>query len=477
MLIKLIDVLDKIHGKQLNKYDLYDAVIANISTDSRNIKTNDCFIALKGENFNGNNFALDAHNKGASLIIVDENIDVENFSCPVILVENCINAYAKLANIYRNSLKTQIIGVTGSVGKTTTKNLLGHCLDYATKNNNKVFASIGNLNNHIGVPKNLFHLSNETMYAVIEMGMQQKGEIDFLSKTAEPNIAIINNISEAHLEFFENLDKIAEAKAEIFHGLKKNGTIVLNQNTNCFDILYGSAKQYTNNIILYTINKNPTQHCDIRMLNYKINDDNSADISLLIDNSITIKYHLPLGVISLIENSLAVFATFKALNLDYQLAIDALKRFPIDQLNGRGQIISKTFNYKNLTIIDETYNSGVHAMKAALQNLAALPFSDRNIRRRVAILGEMRELGKNAKNIHADLINHIDFQKLDLIMTIGGENIAPLNNLLPKEKNGGYFQNSESILPYLDDLLKDGDLILIKGARGNYLEKIINYLN
>ena len=474
MKLELQTILSLVNGKILNEKQIDNVFILKICTDTRKLEKGDCFLALKGENFNGHSFISEAEKLNASIIFIDEiskNTNLENFSSIVILVKDCVKAYAKMANFYRSSLNVKIIAVTGSVGKTTTKNLLGHCLNVAT--NGKAFSSKANLNNQIGVPQNLFLINENHQYGVIEMGMQTKGEIDFLTKTAEPDIAIINNISPAHLEYFENLKGIAEAKCEIFHGLKKNGTIILNKNMSYFDFAYHKAKEYSQNIILYSMNSQDID-CDIRIKQYKINDDNSADIEILTNDEI-LYYKLPLGLISLIENSLVVFAVFKALSLNYKDAIKALAHFPINDIKGRGQIIQKIFFDKKLTIIDETYNSGVHAMKAALKNLVSLPFSNEKIKRRVAILGEMRELGQNAKDIHCELIDFLS--GIDLVITIGGENIRPLNTLLPKEKNGGHFENVDLIVNHLNSLLKDEDCILIKGARGNYLEKIIEFMN
>ena len=474
MKIELQEILFLTNGKIFNKTNIENIFISKINTDTRKLEKGDCFIALKGKNFNGNNFIEEAIRKRASIVFIDEilnNTSFENFSSIVILVDNCLEAYAKIANFYRNSLKVKIVAVTGSVGKTTTKNLLGHCLDFAT--NGKAFASKANLNNQVGVSHNLLMMDENCKYAVIEMGMRSKGEIDFLTKTAEPDIAIINNISPAHLEYFENLKGIAEAKAEIFHGLKKNGIIILNKKMNHFDFLYEKAQKYSDKIILYAMNSEE-KDCDIKIQKYKIHEDNSANIDISLDDLI-VTYRLSLGVISLIENSLIVFAVFKALGLNYQDVVRFLGKFQIDDLKGRGQILKKEFNNKKLIIIDETYNSGVDAMKAALKNLVSLPFSNEKIKRRIAILGEMRELGEKAKEIHCELS---DFLKgIDLIVTIGGENIKSLNDLIEKEKNGGHLKNVEEILNNLDFLLKDGDLILIKGARGNYLEKIIERMD
>ena len=473
MKLELKIILSLVNGIILNDKKIDNIFISKICTDTRKLEKGDCFLALKGDNFNGNSFISEAERLNASVIFIDEifeDTNVENFSSIVILVTDCVKVYAKMANFYRNSLNAKIIAITGSVGKTTTKNLLGHCLHFAT--NCKAFASKANLNNQIGVPQNLFLMNENHKYGIIEMGMQTKGEIDFLTKTAEPDIAIINNISPAHLEYFKDLKGIAEAKCEIFHGLKENGIIILNKNMSHFHFAYHKAKEYSWNIILYSMNSQDVD-CDIRIKQYKINDDNSTNIEILA-NGKTLNYQLPLGVISLIENSLVVFAVFKALSLNYQDAIDTLAHFSIDDIKGRGQIIQKNFFGKKLIIIDETYNSGVHAMKSALKNLVSLPFSKEKIKRRVAILGEMRELGNQAKEIHCELIDSLS--EIDLVITIGGENIRPLNHLISKEKNGGHFENVDLILNHLNSLLQDGDCILIKGARGNYLERIIELI-
>jgi UDP-N-acetylmuramoyl-tripeptide--D-alanyl-D-alanine ligase len=475
MKIELAKILSIIDGEILNNKKIEGIFISKISTDTRSLQEGECFLALKGENFNGNFFAEEAEKLGASLIFIDEilkDVNFKNFNSVVILVKNCTETYAKIANCYRNSLKAKIIGITGSVGKTTTKNLLGHCLNFAS--HGYAFASKANLNNHIGVPQNLLMIDENCQYAVIEMGMQTKGEIDFLSKTAEPDIAIINNISPAHLEYFDDLKGIAEAKSEIFHGLKKDGIIILNKNTNHFDFLYEKAKKYSEKIITYSMNFDD-KDCDIKIQKYKICDDNSVDIEILIDGAV-LNYKLPLGVVSLIENSLAVLAVFKSLKLNSQIASEALENFSIENLKGRGQILKKEYKGKKLIIIDETYNAGVDAMKTALKNLVSLPFANEKIGRRVAILGEMRELGEKSKEIHMELIDFLN--DVNFVITTGDESMKSLNDLIPKEKNGGHFKNVEEILEKLEFLLEDGDLILIKGARHrNRLDKILDEMN
>lgn len=471
---KLVEV---IKGIKLNKAEVLQKEFS-ISTDTRQLKNGEIFIALKGQNFNGNTFLKQAASLGASIIIIDEVIKDDNSFIAdqtkslIILVNNGVEAYGKLANYYRNNLlkNCNIIGITGSVGKTTTKNLIGFVLDKLLPPS---FSSEANLNNQIGIPKNLFQIPENSKAAILEMGMRGAGEIDYLSRVTEPNIAIITNISPAHLEFFQSVEDIARAKAEIFNHLKKDGWIVLNKNNNYFDILYNLASKKTNKIYTYSIDQ--SDKADVIIADQKVNNDNSATITIKFNQTNeVITYNLPLATKSLIENSLAVFSLALILKINLKEVANTLSQFPIENLAGRGKIITAKLGDKNLTIIDDSYNAALDAMKAALDHLRNSPFGNYQIKRRIAFIGEMRELGSSSITLHLELLNHMN--GIDKIGTIGGENIFNLNQNISIDKNLGHFENVEDLLVNLNSLLKDKDLILLKGAKSIKLRRILEYL-
>jgi UDP-N-acetylmuramoyl-tripeptide--D-alanyl-D-alanine ligase len=470
-------LFELVKGKKLNNIEVSQNEFS-ISTDTRQLKRGEIFIALKGPNFNGNTFLKQAVELGASIIIIDEvDVDTENFipnktQSLIILVDNGIKAYGKLANYYRNNQlgNCKIIGITGSVGKTITKNLLGFVVDKLLPPS---FLSEANLNNQIGIPKNLFQIPENSKAAMLEMGMRGPGEIDYLSSVAEPDLVIITNVSAAHLEFFQSVEDIAKAKAEIFNHLKKDGWVILNKNNDYFDILHNLALEKTNKIISYSIDKN--KDAEIVLVEQIINEDNSAKVTIKVNKpNEVITYNLPLATRSLIENSLAIFAVALIFSLDLEKVANTLSAFPIDNLAGRGKILTVKLGIKNLTIIDDSYNAAPEAMKAALDHLSNSPFKNYQIKRRVAFIGEMRELGQASTSLHLALLNHID--RIDKIITIGSIESLNLSRNIPEEKNLGHFENVEILLSELDGLLEDNDLILLKGAKSIKLRRVLEYL-
>lgn len=472
------EILKIVSGRQLNSV-VCEIGEFRISTDTRDLKGDEIFIALRGQNFNGNQFIRQADSLNAVIIIVDEIFETDRHfiehecrAC-VILVRECLKAYSQLANYYRNQeLKnSKIIGITGSVGKTTTKNLLNFVLKNLPKS---VYASEANLNNQIGVSKSLLQAPAQSEVVILEMAMRAAGEINFLSETAEPEIAIVTNVSAAHLEFFENIAEIAKAKAEIFNHLKKDGWAILNKKNDYFDTLLSYALLKTKNVLTYSIDK--TSNADIVLLKSEINLDNSVIVEIYIKDYGIIKYNLPLAIKSLIENSLIIFAVGKILGLDLEKISTTLSRFPLSDINGRGNIIvRKLRNNDVITIIDESYNSGFDAMKSALYNLGNLPFINFNIKRRIAFLGEMCELGETSRDLHSQLLK--DFDKIDKIVTVGGDDIAFLNQKIESQKNLGHFNNVDELINQLNSIILDGDLILLKGANSNKMWKIIDCLH
>jgi UDP-N-acetylmuramoyl-tripeptide--D-alanyl-D-alanine ligase len=500
MIVIDLDILLKIiNGKIINSFENYDYQIniTRICTDTRKLQKGDSFLTLKGENFNGNAFIQSGIEKGAICVICDEipnNTIMSNDEIPIILVKDSTHSYGRIANYYRNNFlqNAKVIAITGSVGKTTTKNLLGFVLKNLNLNET-VYLSEANLNNQIGVPYNILNAPANSKYVVLEMGMQRLGEIDYLSEIAEPDIAIVVNVSGAHLEFFENIEEIAKAKSEIFNHLKSNGWCVINE-SNYSTVLLESANRVTNNIILYENDVNSSNldkgFCDFCIKNYMINSDNSCDIEISIKDYGNLKYKLSLGLVSLIKNSMIPFIVGKILNLNLNLISEIIGKFSNDELKGRGKIIFKEIDGQKVLFLDETYNCGVEAMEASLKNLVSLPFKNIDdvtlqIGKRIAILGEMKELGIKSQEIHQNLLRFLN--GIDLIITIGGENIKSLNDLIDRKKNFGHFNDVNDfishggilkILNYVKSLSNSSEnedvLILIKGARSNELEKIFS---
>ncbi|MBQ4875309.1 MAG: UDP-N-acetylmuramoyl-tripeptide--D-alanyl-D-alanine ligase [Rickettsiaceae bacterium H1] len=416
-----------------------------ISIDSRTTQSKNLFVAIKGENFDSHNFIQEAERKGAIAVIVNRQIKTK---IPIIIVKNTIKAIQDLARHKRTQTSAKMIGITGSVGKTTTKDMTYHMLSCY----GKTYRNSGNLNNHIGLPLSLLNAPEDADYVILEMGMNHAGEIELLSNIMQPDISIITNIGPAHLEFFSSVKEIARAKAEIFTRTK--GIVILNKEDEYYDYLYKSAKQYSDirRIITVGINKNT----NVKLVNY---DENN--ISVLIGGKQQIKLGFPTIYEHLIINSLFPLGIIYALNLELNKSADSLNQFELQK--GRGNI----HRVNDITIIDDTYNASPPAVKAAIK------FLSRFNGRKIAILGDMFELGNKAKELHIDLVNTIIHYKIDLVFTVG-TNMRFLYEHLEKDKIGRHFDKSNNVNILPD--LKKGDVILVKGSRGIKMERIVEKL-
>lgn len=407
-------------------FPVQDTLITRISTDSRNIQKNDLFIAVKGDKFDGHDFVADVLSKGAAAVIVDhyvENIDREK----QILAADTLDAYGKIGAFIRNQFKGVVIGLTGSAGKTTTKEEIKFILSKF----GKVYATAGNHNNFVGVPESLCNMDLDADFAVIEMGMSAKGEIARLVSYVQPDIALITNVYPMHIEFFEDLKHIALAKAEIFEGLKPNGIAVINADTNFADVLLQKAKDRTNKIILFGKNNHPNA-------SFQTQDEG--------------EHHL--------YNAWAVLSIIEALNLDIQKAASFIKDF--GALEGRGKkhilLLPKGGTY---TLIDDSYSGQPEAMKLAISALSKMQTHGRKI----AVLGKMAELGTHSKQKHIEIGKAVAEAKIDIVVGVCEEMKDMLAELDESTKQY-YFPDKTNVAEFLlNELLQNEDILLIKGAR------------
>lgn len=402
-----------------------NTVITRISTDSRSIQKNDLFIAVKGEKFDGHTFVQDVLMKGSVAVIVDHYVE----GAPKekqILVEDTLDAYGKIGAFIRNQFKGTVIGLTGSAGKTTTKEEIKFILSKF----GSVYATIGNHNNFVGVPESLCNMDLSADFAVIEMGMSAKGEIARLTSYVQPDIALITNVYPMHIEFFESLKGIALAKAEIFEGLKTNGTAVINADTNFADVLIQKASEKTNKIILFSKNTHPDA-------SFETQDEG--------------EHHL--------YNAWAVLSVVQALNLDIQKAASFIKDF--GALEGRGKKHTLSFKKGTYTLIDDSYSGQPEAMKLAVQTLDKMSSKGRKI----AVLGKMAELGTHSKEKHIEIGQTVAKTNIDIVVGVCAETKDILAEL-PKHIKQYYFEDYTKVAEFLlNELLQNEDILLIKGAR------------
>ncbi|HJD54960.1 MAG TPA: UDP-N-acetylmuramoyl-tripeptide--D-alanyl-D-alanine ligase [Rickettsia endosymbiont of Proechinophthirus fluctus] len=423
-----------------------------VQFNSKDVKKGNLFIALQG-NRDGHDYVLDAIDKGAAAVIISKRVEI-NDKDKIILVDDCFEALQKMALYKRENSKAQFIAITGSVGKTSTKEALKVLLQHDFL----VFASRDNFNNKLGMLINLASMADDTEYAIFELGMNHKGEIRELVQILKPNIAMITNISEAHLEFFNSLEEIAEAKCEIFANFSKNDIAVINADTNCYNKIlsilknlsitdihsFGRSAKTSAELILY---ENLGEQV---YLKYKINNK-VLDVTI------------PFIPRHFTENYTGVLLIIDILGQDIEIAANHLAN--ISPTKGRGEII----NIQNCRVICDYYNASPQSMKAALEYLKQVPAENKT-----AIIGDMLELGDNSKRLHEKLVQYILDAACSKVYLVG-INTKYIDDLLPSKIAKKYFKNVDELITHITGLFEGNELILIKGSRGVKLDKIVDY--
>jgi UDP-N-acetylmuramoyl-tripeptide--D-alanyl-D-alanine ligase len=413
----------------------------SISTDTRKIENNSMFIALKGENFDANTFAKEALNKGASWVIIDNKDFYINEK--TILVSNSLETLQELAKYHREYLKVTIVALTGSNGKTTTKELINVVLSkkYRTK------ATIGNLNNHIGVPLTLLSFNENTEIGIVEMGANHQKEIAFLCEIARPDFGYITNFGKAHLEGFGGVEGVIKGKSEMYDYIEKNNKKVF---INLDDALQVEKTNHLNSISFGLNNSNAS----LNINNIKAN----PLVTINFENTEVNSNLIGLYNASNINAAITIGKYFNIENIDIKAAIESYKPD-----NNRSQLINKGSN----EIILDAYNANPSSMKVAIENFLQI-----NNAKKLMILGDMFELGVECVVEHKAIVDLLKNQKESKCYFVGKyfyDNKIESSNLK-------FFEN----LNDLSNLLKDNDLkdnlILIKGSRGMALEKILNLL-
>lgn len=438
-----------------------------VSIDSRTVCPGDLFIALIGENTDGHKYLDNAVKSGAAAAIV--SYIPENFTAdfPLIIVKDSFEALYNLAKYSRERTKAKIIGVTGSVGKTSVKEML----KAAFSTQGTVYATEGNLNNHYGVPLSLSRMHKECDFGIFEMGMSAPGEISPLSVLAQPDVAIISTIEPVHLEFFDSVEGIADAKAEIFDGLNENGTAIINRDSFYYLRLLNKA---TDAHIKHILSFGLSSQADFQLIHHEENDN--GGIVTANCNGIERKYQLGICGTHQAKNSLAVLAAVQALGENVQKAAEALGKLTPPKGRGKKHTATPNKNGKKVTVtvIDDSYNASPASVKAALEQLEKSKTNGKH-KRSIAILGDMYELGDTASDFHEALSEDIMNHHIDGVMTIG-DLMHNLYKKLPEEKRIGHFKDSDAATNEIISFIKTGDILLVKGSRGVRTDKIVNKL-
>jgi UDP-N-acetylmuramoyl-tripeptide--D-alanyl-D-alanine ligase len=439
------------------------AAVRGLSIDSRSIEPGEAFFAIRGENRDGHDFVAAALERGAALAVVArEKPGAVPPGAPLLLVPDVLAALRDLAGASRARARARIAAVTGSVGKTGTKDALRLVLARA----GETHASVASYNNHWGVPLSLARLPETADFAVFEIGMNHAGEIAPLTRLVRPHVAIITAVEPVHLEFFDSIEAIADAKAEIFLGLEPDGAAVINRDSPVYARLERAAGAAGAGRIL-SFGEHP--QADARLINLSLLPDGSSVHANILGSEVVYKLGAPGRHVVL--NSLAVLAAAALLGAD--LAISALALASLEPPRGRGQRIPLETPSGAALLIDESYNANPASMRAALALLGQAPLGRRG--RRIAVLGDMLELGTGAAEFHGQLIEPIASQAIDLVFC-AGPLMRALWDRLPAERRGGYAETSAALEAEVLATVRGGDVIMVKGSLGSRTGPIVQAL-
>jgi UDP-N-acetylmuramoyl-tripeptide--D-alanyl-D-alanine ligase len=433
-----------------------------VSIDSRSLAPGDLFVALKGPSFDGHDFAGKAIKAGAAASMVHRRADGIDESMPLLIVDDTFAALWRLGTAARARSTARLIAVTGSVGKTGTKEALRLCLSPQGLTS----ASIGSFNNHWGVPLSLARMERDAVYGIFELGMNHPGEIRELTTLVRPQVAIITNIEPAHIGNFSSISEIADAKAEIFEGMDANGTAVLNRDNALFHHLCARAEDAgVSRILSFGRHK----EADARLLDCSLHATCSA-VSASIRGR-EIDYCLAMPGAHWVRNSLAVLAAVSAAGAD---VVKAAAQFAnLKPLKGRGERHTVETPEGAFHLIDDSYNANPTSMRAAFEVLGRASLGKGG--RRIAVLGDMLELGTQAQEMHASLAAPLQAAGIDLVFTCG-TGMAALRDALPEALRGAHAAESKTLAAEICDAVRPGDSLLVKGSLGSRMAVVVEAL-
>lgn len=435
-----------------------------VSIDSRSIEAGDLFVALEGPKFDGHDYIAAALAGRAVAALAHRRPDGLAADAPLLMVADTMQGLERLAIAARERSGARRIGVTGSVGKTGTKEALKTVLGGQAA----TFASVGSFNNQWGVPLTLARMPQSTVYGVFELGMNHAGELGPLSRLVRPQVAIVTTVEPAHMEFFASIEAVADAKAEIFEGVDADGIAILNRDNPQFERLEAHARRRG---LVRIIAFGRHAQAGARLLDCSLYATCSA-VSAAIEGE-RVDYCLGAPGLHWVMNSLAVLAAVKAVGADVGQAAAAFAR--VTPPKGRGARTTVALPAQrgggSVELIDESYNASPAAMRAAFSVLAQA--SPRNGGRRIAVLGDMRELGAEGPTLHAGLAPDLVAAKADLVFTVGPL-MASLDAVLPARLRAAHHEASVEMIPVVLAALRPGDVVLVKGSLGTRMGPIVD---
>lgn len=452
--LNCMEIVEAVKGTLLSGRD--NTVFGGISTDSRNIKKGDLFVPLKGEKFDGHDYIKEALAKGAFGAVVERDFKADGEKV-IIKVDDTLKALRLIAAFYRSKFNIPFIGITGSVGKTSTKEMVWSVL--GKKFN--VLKNQGNFNNEIGVPLTIFGLESFHEAAVVEMGMNNLGEISRLTSIVKPDVAIITNIGVSHIENLGSKKNILRAKMEILEGLNSKGLVILNGDDN---LLFGLKGLLNFRTVFYGFEEG----LDYQAYNVRSLGEKGSVFEIEI-NKKEYEVKVPAPGIHNIYNALASIAAGVELGVPEEDIIKGIEEFSPAKM--RLDII----NNNGIKVINDAYNASPQSMEAALTVLKDISSGNRTI----AVLGDMYELGEMTNEVHVNVGKFAAGQGIDYIIAVGvnAENICKGALSMGADKNRVLkFESNKETSEFLEKLIKKGDVILVKGSRGMKMEEIVNQL-
>lgn len=431
-----------------------DFVVDGVAFDSREVGPGALFLALTGESTDGHRFVDQAFASGAAGAVVSAET-----AHPHVLVGDTTMALENLARASRKRMSGVVIGVTGSVGKTGTKEALFECLDRITPG--AAHRSVKSYNNHTGVPLSLARMPRETQFGVFEMGMNHAGELLALTHMVRPHIAVVTTIAPAHTEFFDSEEAIADAKGEIFQGLEPGGTAIVPFDSPHRDRLIAAAEGHAARIVTFGLGEG----AGVRAIDILGGQPRGTFVTAQIGPEKTLSFTLSQPGDHWVANAMAVLAAVDAAGGDLEQAGLALAE--MGGLAGRGARFKTPIGDGSALVIDESYNANPASMRATLAVLA-----ETLAERRVAVLGEMRELGEQSADFHADLAEPIGQANVEALLLVG-EGMAPLARALEGRIELIHVPDAAAAREVLDTMLRAGDAVLIKGSNGVGLSRVV----
>lgn len=426
-----------------------DTEITSVAIDTRKIEKGCLFICIKGERFDAHQFINEAFEKGAAAVMISENVKLDK---PYIKVDDTAKQMLSLAGYYRSKFDIPIVALTGSVGKTTTKEFT-HLVVNSKYN---AIKTLGNLNNEIGLPQMLFKLDKSTEAAVIEMGMNHFGEIHRLSAATQPTMGIITNIGVSHIENLGSREGILKAKLEILDGLKKGSPLLLNGDND----MLSTVKNDDYKIYFYAVDND----ADFKAVDIKENQNSTSFLVRYFGKEQ--KITIPAIGRHNVYNALAAFAVGTLLDIDAEVAADALMNY---EPSGMRQ---KVVEINGIISIEDCYNASPDSMKAGITTLSGI-----NANKKIAVLSDMLELGEYSRQAHYDVGRMAAENKIDYLLCVGSEakyivDGAKDNGL----KNAYLFDDKKPLTDKLFEITQKGDAVLFKASRGMKLEEVISQI-